>query len=551
MPSPTPYNRTFSFTDFQGSNPSSPLPGSQVDNELENVEQSLNGAINAIKDIRRSDGALKNESVTIDSLHPTVRAGVGQGSLEARDAAQAAQAAAENARAAAAASASAAATSAVHANDALEDVQLAQEQVDAARTGAQTARDFAAAWSSAAPNVEVDDGVNPPNKSAYHWAMVAEGAATGALPDGAVTTPKIEDEAVTRAKLAAAVTDELDGKADSSTTTEALTKRVRFDAAQTLNPAQRGQAVANIGGSVLSGFRNKILNGDFSIWQRGTGPFTAAGYAADRWLLSNGAGATNSIARSAAASAYPGLARFVMSWARSVAGSAASQIIQKMEDVRSLSGGKITLTFWAAANAPTEIQAYFAQVFGTGGSPDATVNVAAQTFSLDGAPKKFTATFDIPSVSGKAIGTNGDDCLWLLFRRLITASNPTALVNITLVSVVEGDATAENDPFAARHPQQELALCQRFYERADESDVGDTPVTGGNITSGQNYYTMAKFSVPKRAVPTVTRSTLNAGTGFSSVTVNGISKGGFTIQATANATSNNVIVSDWAADAEL
>ncbi len=234
-PSPTPYNRTFSFTDFQGSNPSSPLPGSQVDNELENVEQSLNGAIDAINDVRRSDGKLKNEIVTIDALSPQVRAGVGQGALDARDTALAAQAAAEDARDAAGALAGAAsgssidaATSAVHANDALEDALSAADDAATMKNGADTARDFAAQWASAAEGVDVDDGVNPVNKSAYHWAKVAEGAATGALPDGSVT----------RAKLAEEVTDELDGKANTVNVADALADKADAATAVTLSGAQ-------------------------------------------------------------------------------------------------------------------------------------------------------------------------------------------------------------------------------------------------------------------------------------------------------------------------
>lgn len=94
MADPTPYERTYSFTDFQANNPSKPLPGIQVDNELENIEQSLGGAIGAIKDVRRSDGKLKNGIVTVDSLSPQVAAGVGAGALASAAAAAASAAAA-------------------------------------------------------------------------------------------------------------------------------------------------------------------------------------------------------------------------------------------------------------------------------------------------------------------------------------------------------------------------------------------------------------------------------------------------------------------------
>ena len=58
---------------------------------------------------------------------------------------------------------------------------------------AAKARDSAAAWASAPSSDTINDGVNPVGKSSYHWAQVALGAATGALPDGSVTEAKLAD----------------------------------------------------------------------------------------------------------------------------------------------------------------------------------------------------------------------------------------------------------------------------------------------------------------------------------------------------------------------
>lgn len=243
MPNPTPYNRTFSFTDFQGSNPSSPLPGVQVDNELENVEAAINGTQTALEDIRRSDGALNNGIVTVDSLSPQVAAGVGAGALASAEAAAASADAASDSAVAAAASATAADGSATaasgYASNALTSRNEASGFSDDATAMAVAAagyRDFAAAWATAAEGVDVDDGVNPVGKSSYHWAQVALGAATGALPDGsvstskivdgAVTTTKIADGDVTLAKLATDVTDAIDAKADATDTTTALAAKL-------------------------------------------------------------------------------------------------------------------------------------------------------------------------------------------------------------------------------------------------------------------------------------------------------------------------------------
>lgn len=229
MSAPTPYTRSYSFSDYQANNPSQPLPGPQVDNELENIEQSLNGTIDAVNDVRRADGALVNGIVTLDSLDPTVKAGVGAGALASAEAAAQSAIAASESAGAAAGSAGAAAGSAGAASS-------SAGQAVTARTGAQTARDFASQWASAPEGVDVDDGVNTPDKSAYHYAQVALGAAAagGVLPDGSITTAKIADEAVTTAKIAAASVKE--AKLANQAVTEA---KLATDVAAKLNGAMQ------------------------------------------------------------------------------------------------------------------------------------------------------------------------------------------------------------------------------------------------------------------------------------------------------------------------
>lgn len=80
--------------------------------------------------------------------------------------------------------------------DNIADVQNAhQNALDAAtaKEGAEDARDFAALWASAPVDETVDDGVNPPGNSSYHWAQVSQGAA---IPDGSITLPKLSSDVV-------------------------------------------------------------------------------------------------------------------------------------------------------------------------------------------------------------------------------------------------------------------------------------------------------------------------------------------------------------------
>jgi hypothetical protein len=76
MPAPRNYVRGYSFAGYQATNPNRPLPGPSLDNELEEIEQSLTEAISGLNDIRRADGQLKNGIVGVDALAPDIITGV-------------------------------------------------------------------------------------------------------------------------------------------------------------------------------------------------------------------------------------------------------------------------------------------------------------------------------------------------------------------------------------------------------------------------------------------------------------------------------------------
>jgi len=65
---PARFVRNYSFNDFQSVQPNTPLPGIQVDVQLDAISDSTTQIRDAILDIRRSDGALVNGIVTTDSL---------------------------------------------------------------------------------------------------------------------------------------------------------------------------------------------------------------------------------------------------------------------------------------------------------------------------------------------------------------------------------------------------------------------------------------------------------------------------------------------------
>lgn len=69
---PKKYQRAYSFSGYQATNPKQSLPAPRLDDELENIEQSIGEIVVAIKSVRRADGKLQNGSVDADSLDPRI-----------------------------------------------------------------------------------------------------------------------------------------------------------------------------------------------------------------------------------------------------------------------------------------------------------------------------------------------------------------------------------------------------------------------------------------------------------------------------------------------
>ena len=301
-------------------------------------------------------------------------------------------------------------------------------------------------------------------------------------------------------------------KRGGRTITQLLTSTVRVDAAQSLTPAEKGQARANIGVDVLAGLRNALINGNFDIWQRGTSFAAATGsrFTADRWRVS-GTGSTLAVARTVFS---PGITEafggFQFGAQATVVSSAGSGnfafMAQKVEGVRRFAGKTVTVSLAGYANAAKNTAIELVQNFGSGGSPSSFVSVPAGLFAMTTELGKKTLTVDVPSIVGKTIGSNGDDSLELFIwfdagssfnTRASNLGQQSGTFTLAHVSIVEGDATAEVDPFSPRHTQQELALCQRYYWRLA------TPIFGSNYASAFSY--RVAFPVTMRTVPAVTK----------------------------------------------
>jgi hypothetical protein len=154
------------------------------------------------------------------------------------------------------------------------------------------------------------------------------------------------------------------------------------------------------------------------------------------------------------------------------------RIETKIEDVRTLAGQTATASFWVKTNANKNLSVYFIQNFGSGGS--SAVTVTPQTIAATTSWTRVSATFSIPSVSGKTIGTSS----FLQFV-ITNPANETFTMDVWGVQVESGSvATAFQT--ATGTIQGELAACQRYYQRYNAvATYGFIPFTGyaGSSTS--------------------------------------------------------------------
>jgi hypothetical protein len=320
--------------------------------------------------------------------------------------------------------------------------------------------------------------------------------------------------------------------------------------------------------------KNKIINGGFDVWQRGTS-FTNtanAGYTADRWLTNVGTGGTIVTSQqsftpgTAPAAGYE--APFFLRLNRSTTGSATSYFSQRIEDVRTFAGQTITLSFWAKASSAYTFDfgdIYAWRVYGTGGSSSespGTFGAANITTSW----QRFTLTLNMPSVSGKTIGASS----YLEITYSFPTSKGTFTIDLWGVQVEAGSVATSFVPSGGGNIQSELALCQRYYEKSyghsvfPGSNSTDGYVTGVNSSDG-NQITGWRYAVTKRSTPS-TRIWNVAGTlgslsdtGENSININNGSwncynpnvNGFRSVVGSGGLTANRTYIYQWEASSEL
>lgn len=249
--------------------------------------------------------------------------------------------------------------------------------------------------------------------------------------------------------------------------------------------------------------KNKIINGDFGVWQRGTSFNIATGtevFGPDRFKATSiHSSGTASISRQTFTPGTAPVAGYEGSYfCRLTAGTAGSPLyldfFQKVEDVRTFAGQTVTLSFWAKSSANITLTPLISQDFGGGGS--ARVDAFFPTASITTSWARYSVSVAVPSISGKTIGTNSHLFVYLL------GGNVSASQTIDFWGIqVETGSVATPFQTATGTIQGELAACQRYYWRTNATNAYSPHGQGGFVSStAVNIYLV--HPVPMRISPT-------------------------------------------------
>jgi hypothetical protein len=219
-------------------------------------------------------------------------------------------------------------------------------------------------------------------------------------------------------------------------------------------------------------FRNRFVDGNFDFWDAGPSVAATAGgnYVSSAWGYAAGTGGTATASQTAfAAGAEPaGMttpARFYMQVAQTVGGSTAPAIFQRLESVGTFEGKSATLSvwMWVASGTLSVTNIGVNQVFGSGGSASVVTNTAV-SWTLTTTPQRFSVRLDIPSISGKTIGTSD-----YLSIAIGLPQSTTFTVNIAQAQIEDCPSDAPSTglptPFELHGYGAERSILNRYFSK--------------------------------------------------------------------------------------
>ena len=259
-----------------------------------------------------------------------------------------------------------------------------------------------------------------------------------------------------------------------------------------------------------TGFKNSVINGIMSVWQRGTtfaNPSVGGSfYTADRWGC-NRAGDVTGATVSRSTSAPTGF-QYSLALQRTAANTNTAGLYLFYSSESSytydLAGQTVTLSFWAKAGANYSGGTLNTNAYSGTGTDQRVYAYTGSTTLVSYAPTltttwtQFSTTFTVPSNATEVglqfnwtpTGTAGaDDAVYITGVQLEKGSTATA--------------------FDYRPYGTELSLCQRYFQSYGGLSAGDAVCMGASLATSQAIGFLM-LPVAMRTSPTIGYSSVNA-----------------------------------------
>lgn len=296
------------------------------------------------------------------------------------------------------------------------------------------------------------------------------------------------------------------------------------------------------------GFKNYIINGGFTVWQRGfvINNVGVDSYTADMWVHTrNGSGATVNIQQG---SWLPGstetgvgfTSHGILEFIQTAAGTGCSfnTINHRIESVQWSSEKILTLSFNCEFLSAADIlpMIIVRQNFGVGGSASVGTVIATNIPVSSNSWNKKSFTFALPSISGKTVGTSP-------YTEIIIFL-PVNKVQHFRLNKVQLESGSVVTPFESRPQELEESLCQRYFQRVRQRIIESR-------AAGEYASSSTTLPVTMRVSPSYILTTTYSSVNVASNIVAVAGSSNFSRQCTA--TSAGVIDSDleYSLSAEL
>lgn len=276
-------------------------------------------------------------------------------------------------------------------------------------------------------------------------------------------------------------------------------------------------------------FRNKIINGNFDVWQReyvfntSTSLFEyitqvqdinnqlSSKFLADRWPFYAGTGTNQTFTcqkgtfTQAEAATFESRPKFYGRWllGTQATGSQANRnmFYHRVEGLHPYAGKIMTLSFWARSNnvGSSILNCYCSQTYRVSSPFTQSPSVVSlPTFTLTSNWQKYTATFTVAPIDtttyNLAWGANDRDSTWDSFTQIVfnIPGSSGRFVDMTSVQLEEGPIAT---PFEQRPIGLERHLCYRYFYKMVSGQIA------GIASTGSAMIYQATFPVSMRKVP--------------------------------------------------